>query len=947
MRIERGTVIADRYVVSAIERPWLADTPEAGVVCLALDAILDAPVILYAADAELSGDLLDAGRRLSLVNDPRVPSVLDVGSADIEDGRRIDYVVCERTAATSLAEVLTSGPIGPAEARAITGEVSEVLVHAGRRGLHHRCLGPESIGIMTNGDVVVHGIAIDAALSEAALGLEVQTDTTALREDALAIVDILYSCLSGQWPKPESRAGLPAAPRKNQRVVEIETLRSDVPEDLAAFLTGVTSFSDPGPRSPGEIVRYLRDWKRDTLADLEGSPLPDEELFSDDALVGEAAAEGDGAETADAAASAAPQSPSAGAAPTDEASGTSDAATSEADATAAASTSAGAGTVGAKPTGNLSTDAPAGRTKSTGSTIGMGSTGARPTTAPPARPTAPVTPPQRQATPDQIQAALARIGMSRPGTSGYSAGRSDGVVTKLDEQMQMREASVFPLSADDLSGVDTEEWTPEQTYSDYEDLSATEYDSNVTAPILDRDALWGDSEDVTTQSMPIIPDPADDGTGADEPLDVMATGADYDADTAEVPSANGTGPIGSTESEATDDDGSWFLGGVFTTREEEIEQQRVAFERERALERRRAEAAQQRVIAAEARNTRQREASQKESARVETAREETVRSESARDGSAPGSTAQTATAAASASAITEADAARESEGKAPEQSSKSQSTTTQKANTQTAKSQKVKSQKAGANGTAAQGASAAAAATPSAAGTQSSGAGSGGGSGSGAGSRTESSSGSTSSTGSARARRRRTITLLVLAILVVAAIIIGFVALGGSSDETASPEPAQQSTPAAEQTEEPEPAAPAPVIEEITAIDPEGDDEENSDEAELVMPGESGGWRSERYSTPDFGGLKSGLGLMVELEEESEISQLDLLAPDGQSLLEVRVGDSDDVEEAETVEEVDLDGDVTVELDEPATGQYVFLWFTEATAEGDGYRAMIDEVDIS
>lgn len=942
MRIERGTVIADRYVVSAIERPWLADTPEAGVVCLALDAILDAPVILYAADAELSGDLLDAGRRLSLVNDPRVPSVLDVGSADIEDGRRIDYVVCERTAATSLAEVLTSGPIGPAEARAITGEVSEVLVHAGRRGLHHRCLGPESIGIMTNGDVVVHGIAIDAALSEAALGLEVQTDTTALREDALAIVDILYSCLSGQWPKPESRAGLPAAPRKNQRVVEIETLRSDVPEDLAAFLTGVTSFSDPGPRSPGEIVRYLRDWKRDTLADLEGSPLPDEELFSDDALVGEAAAEGDGAETADAAASAAPQSPSAEAAPTDEASGTSDAATSEADATAAASTSAGAGTVGAKPTGNLSTDAPTGRTKSTGSTIGMGSTGARPTTAPPARPTAPVTPPQRQATPDQIQAALARIGMSRPGTSGYSAGRSDGVVTKLDEQMQMREASVFPLSADDLSGVDTEEWTPEQTYSDYEDLSATEYDSNVTAPILDRDALWGDSEDVTTQSMPIIPDLSDDGTGADEPLDAMPTGADYDADTAEVPSANGTGPIGSTESEATDDDGSWFLGGVFTTREEEIEQQRVAFERERALERRRAEAAQQRVIAAEARNTRQREASQKESAR-----EETVRSESARDGSAPGSTAQTATAAASASAITEADAARESEGKAPEQSSKSQSTTTQKANTQTAKSQKVKSQKAGANGTAAQGASAAAAATPSAAGTQSSGAGSGGGSGSGAGSGTESSSGSTSSTGSARARRRRTVTLLVLAILVVAAFIIGFVALGGSSDETASPEPAQQSTTAAEQTEEPEPAAPAPVIEEITAIDPEGDDEENSDEAELVMPGESGGWRSERYNTPDFGGLKSGLGLMVELEEESEISQLDLLAPDGQSVLEVRVGDSDDVEEAETVEEVDLDGDVTVELDEPATGQYVFLWFTEATPEGDGYRAMIDEVDIS
>lgn len=888
VRIERGTVIADRYVVSAIERPWLADTPEAGIVCLALDAILDAPVILYAADAELSGDLLDAGRRLALVNDPRVPSVLDVGSADIQDDRPIDYVVCERTAATSLAEVLSSGPIDPDEARAITGEVSEVLVHAGRRGLHHRCLGPESIGIMTNGDVVVHGIAIDAALSEAVLGLEVQTDTTALREDALAIVDILYACLSGQWPKPESRAGLVAAPRKNQRVVEIETLRSDVPEDLAAFLTGVTSFSDPGPRSPGEIVRYLREWKRDSLANLEGSPLPDEELFSEDTadtLLSEASADASGREAPDTAS----QPAAADATTSEESPGASDAEASEADATVAASTSAGAGTVGAKPTVNLSTDTKAGSGKTTGSTIGMGSTGARPTSSP-TRPTAPVAPPQRQATPDQIQAALSRIGMSRPGTSGYSAGRSDGVVTKLDEQMQMREASVFPLSAKDLSAVDTEEWTPEQTYSAYDDLSATAYDSNVTAPILDRDALWGESEDVSTQSMPIIPDLSEGD--AEVPADAVATGIDQDS--ADASSADRTDPITAEGSEAsTDDDGSWFLGGVFTTREEEIEQQRVAFERERTLERRRAEAAQQRVIAAEARNSRQRDASQRE----------TARSGAAQTAAATTSTRDVSETAGATLAAGEPTAAK---------SSGAQSTGEPSSGSQTSSAQNTSEQDV------------AAASTSPAASSQ-------------------------SSSGSGSARKRRRVTFLVLALLVVAALVIGIIALGGSSDESAAPEPepAQQSTPAEDETEEPEPEAATPAIDSITAIDPEGDDEENSDQAELVMPGESGGWRSERYNTPDFGGLKSGLGLMVELEEESEITQLDFLAPEGTSVVEVRVGDTDDVEDAETVEEVELDGDVAVELDEPAIGQYVFLWFTEATAEGDGYRAMIYEVDIS
>ena len=135
-------------------------------------------------------------------------------------------------------------------------------------------------------------------------------------------------------------------------------------------------------------------------------------------------------------------------------------------------------------------------------------------------------------------------------------------------------------------------------------------------------------------------------------------------------------------------------------------------------------------------------------------------------------------------------------------------------------------------------------------------------------------------------------------------------------------------------------------MESVEAIDPEGDDEENSDAAELVLPGAEGGWQSERYNSAEFGGLKSGLGLMFELEEESQISSIDLSAPDGEVRLEVRVGDSDDVEDAETVAEETADGDTTIELDEPATGSYVFLWYTQAAPEGGGYRVMVDEVEI-
>lgn len=907
MRIERGTVIADRYVVSAIEKQWLADAPDAGVVCLALDAILDDPVILYVADQELAGDLLDAGRRLSLVNDPRIPTVQDVGTSVIDEDLTIVYIACERTAATSLAEILASGPVGPAAARAIAGEVAEVLVHAGRRGLHHRCLGPESIGIMTNGDVVVHGIAIDASVSEVALGLEVQTDQTALREDALAIVDVLYACLSAQWPKPESRAGLPAAPRKNQRVVDIEQLRRDIPEDLTAFITGITSHSDPGPRSPGEIIRYLREWDRDTLADLEGSPLPDEALFAGDPDEPTQALEA-GAAPSDDAPEAAP-GPGGGAAAAGVGSG---AAAESANGTGSISTSAGAGAVGSKPTVN--TQANAARPAAT--STGMGSTGARPTTVASTRPSpgsAPLhTPVQRQATPDQIQAALSRIGMTRPGTSGFSAGRTDGVQTKLDERMQMREASVFPLSGSDLESVEAEEWTPEQTYSDYENLSAAEYDAEMTAPIMDRDAMWGETEDVSTQQMPIIPDLSAAESEVSEDPDGTADRTADEADPRDsgnasaangvAPGATGTGAArtGAAGADETDDAGAeaagaaddaapaeadapaddeWFLGGVFTTREEQIRQQREDFERERALEQRRAEAARRAVEESEARAARQREASKKEAARRE------GRDSAAAAGGSAGGTTATATMGATAADGTTASAAE-----------------------------------------------------PAAAGAAGGSAGTG--------------SPQTGASGGRSPRERRRITVLVAAaVLVIVVAVIGFFAMGGSSDEEPQVQPTEQPTaapPEDEEAQEPEePEGPAPEIAAVEAIDPEGDDEENSDQAELVLPGEDGGWQSERYNSPEFGGLKSGLGLMLELEEESQISVIDLQAPDGEVQLEVRVGASDDVEDAETVATEEIDGDATIELDEAATGQYVFLWYTQAAPEGDGYRVMVDEVELS
>src|SRR5690606_25073609 len=442
----------------------------------------------------------------------------------------------------------------------------------------------------------------------------------------------------------------------------------------------------------------------------------------------------------------------------------------------AISTSAGAGAVGSKPTANTQTGAAA-QKRTAASSTGMGATGARPTTAPPTRPAPSATPAPRQATPDQIQAALARIGMTRPGTSGFSAGRTDGVHTKLDERMQMREASVFPLSGRDLETVEAEEWTPEQTYSDYENLSAAEYDADMTAPIMNRDALWDGPEDVSTQQMPIVPDPSEEDETADAPTQPFRLGAADDdatdeADVSPVDSDDAGDGEPSANGAVSDDE--WFLGGVFTTREEQIRRQRAAFERERALEKRRAEAAR-------------------------------------REDQAAASATVPAAAATGAAA----------------------------------------------SGRAASGGAASGGASPSTAGAD----GSGGGSSAGA--------AAPASTGGRSPRERRRITFLVLAALLVVVVVIGFFVFGGSSDDqpeqTAQPTQEATAAPDEGEDEEDEPEAPAPEVASVEAIDPEGDDEENSDAAELVLPGAEGGWQSERYNSPEFGGLKSGLGLMFEL----------------------------------------------------------------------------------
>lgn len=114
--------------------------------------------------------------------------------------------------------------------------------------------------------------------------------------------------------------------------------------------------------------------------------------------------------------------------------------------------------------------------------------------------------------------------------------------------------------------------------------------------------------------------------------------------------------------------------------------------------------------------------------------------------------------------------------------------------------------------------------------------------------------------------------------MVIAAIVISIAVFSFNSGEE-NPDPvAETSAPADtddgkdKKTEEPQ--AKPPKIDKVTALDPEGDNEENDDQAQDVVPNTDGSWRTDRYNSASFGNLKSGVGLLFELEDKTTVKEV-------------------------------------------------------------------------
>jgi hypothetical protein len=149
-------------------------------------------------------------------------------------------------------------------------------------------------------------------------------------------------------------------------------------------------------------------------------------------------------------------------------------------------------------------------------------------------------------------------------------------------------------------------------------------------------------------------------------------------------------------------------------------------------------------------------------------------------------------------------------------------------------------------------------------------------------------------------------------------------------------------------------AAPPAAIElaSVSAFDPLGDASEHDDDAALVTDGNpTTVWTTSNYRSADFGGLKTGVGLVAVLPETAAVRRIEVesaapgwraevyLAPEASTAFPGGWGQP--VATLEGSREL-----VAADLPEHAQGRAVLLWLTSLSPDGGGYRGIVGELRV-
>ncbi len=135
----------------------------------------------------------------------------------------------------------------------------------------------------------------------------------------------------------------------------------------------------------------------------------------------------------------------------------------------------------------------------------------------------------------------------------------------------------------------------------------------------------------------------------------------------------------------------------------------------------------------------------------------------------------------------------------------------------------------------------------------------------------------------------------------------------------------------------------------VRSFDPQGSDHsENERAVGLAVDGDPAtSWSTERYNTRDFGGLKDGVGLWLQLPERTRVRGLRVSSPTTGWSARVYLADRPGSRLADwgrpAADQQDLDGTAEFDLGGGADAQVVLLWITRL---GDDRRVEVAEITV-
>ena len=136
-----------------------------------------------------------------------------------------------------------------------------------------------------------------------------------------------------------------------------------------------------------------------------------------------------------------------------------------------------------------------------------------------------------------------------------------------------------------------------------------------------------------------------------------------------------------------------------------------------------------------------------------------------------------------------------------------------------------------------------------------------------------------------------------------------------------------------------------------SVFDPQGDgDPDHPEDVGLAYDGNPAtAWETYEYrGSPEFGNLKDGLGLLLDLGTAQELAGVRLTSTAPGATVEILTGDSaaTELDGFEPATEGTIEGETELAFDEPVTARYVLVWITALVQSEGGFSADIAEIAI-